>query len=395
MLNPNYLADVSQETIEIFSEVENEIMRDIVRRILETGRITDTAKWQLEKAKEVGLLRKDVKEYLASALNMSRKEVDKLFKDAAIKSLAVDDMIYKQAGLVPVSILKSDNMKAILLQGTRSTQKLLRNFTRTTAKTATMALYNSLDKAYLLTEVGAYDYNRAIRQCVNELASQGMSRIAYPTGHVDTAETAVRRAVVTSLNQTCAELTLYRAEDVGWDLVEVTSHVGARPTHARWQGKVYSISGKKKGYKKLSTETGYGTGDGLCGWNCRHSFFPYFEGISERAFTPTSTREEIEENERVYQLTQKQRYYERKIRASKAECATLDQAVKSAKNETQEKMFKEDFAKASVKLKSREKKLTDYISAHPELNRQKEREWKGGFNHSVSAKAVWANRKSK
>ena len=395
MLDPMYLGSCTQEVVDIFTEVESEIMADIVRRITKTGDMTFTAKWQLQKAQAVGLLQGDVKGYLASTLNESRKEINRLFKEAAVKSIAVDDTIYKRIGFVPVSIFKSDNMKAIILQGTRNSYQLLRNFTKTTAKVADMALYNSLDKAYLLTQIGAYDYNRAIRQAVNELAKQGMAHVAYPSGHVDTTETAVRRAVLTSLNQTCAELQLYRADDVGCDLVEVTSHMGARPSHAEWQGRIYSISGKKKGYKSFRDETGYGTGDGLCGWNCRHSFFPYYEGISGRTFTPTATRAAAAENERIYNLTQKQRYYERQIRAAKAECAALDEAVKSAPNEEQEKMFREDFTNSSVKLKRREEKLKQFLANNPELNRQREREWKGGFNRSVSAKAVWANRKSK
>lgn len=395
MLDPTYLGNCTQDVADIFAEVENEIMSDIVRRITDTGNFTATAKWQLEKAQAVGLLQGDVKGYLASALEESRSEINDLFREAAVKSISTDDSIYAKVGVAPISIFKSDNMKSIILQGTKDTAQLLRNFTKTTATVADMALYNSLDKAYLLTQIGAYDYNRAIRQAVNDLAKQGMRRVAYPSGHIDTAETAVRRAVLTSLNQTCAELQLYRAEDVGCDLVEVTSHMGARPSHAEWQGGIYSISGKKKGYKSFRDETGYGTGDGLCGWNCRHSFFPYYEGLSGRSFAATDTRKSIAENEKVYNLTQKQRYYERQIRAAKAECSALNEAASSAKNDEQEKMFKEDFTNSSVKLKRREQRLKDFLSAHPELNRQREREWKGGFDRSVSAKAVWANRKAR
>ena len=203
MLDPTYLGNCTQDVVDIFAEVENEIMSDIVRRITDSGGFTATAKWQLEKAQAVGLLQGDVKGYLASALDESRSEINSLFKEAAVKSIATDDSIYAKVGVVPISIFKSDNMKSIILQGTRDSTQLLRNFTKTTATVADMALYNSLDKAYLLTQIGAYDYNRAIRQAVNDLAKQGMRHVAYPSGHVDTTETAVRRAVLTSLNQTC------------------------------------------------------------------------------------------------------------------------------------------------------------------------------------------------
>lgn len=70
----------------------------------------------------------------------------------------------------------------------------------------------------------------------------------------------------------------------------MTAHGGARPEHAEWQGKVYSRSGKSKKYPSLVDKTGYGTGPGLGGWNCRHSMFPFYEG-STRAYTD----EELEE----------------------------------------------------------------------------------------------------
>lgn len=78
---------------------------------------------------------------------------------------------------------------------------------------------------------------------------------------------------------------------MGCDLVEVTAHAGARPEHAEWQGKVYSRSGKSKKYPDLVEVTGYGTGPGLGGWNCRHSMFPFYENISTRTYN----NEELEE----------------------------------------------------------------------------------------------------
>jgi DNA-binding response OmpR family regulator len=118
------------------------------------------------------------------------------------------------------------------------------------------------------------------------------------------------------------------------------------------------------------------------------------EGVSGRTFTPTKTREEIEANEFIYMLTQKQRYYERQIRAAKTECYLYDEALKSALNDTLRRMYKDDFNSAAIKLKRREAALLQFLAEHPELNRQREREWKSVFGHSVSMKAVWAYRKS-
>lgn len=395
MLDPSFLDHCSQDIVDMFSEIENEIMLDIVRRILKTGKVTKTAEYEYRKAKSMTLLRGEVSPIINRVLKASKKEVTSLFKNTAVKAIRTDDIIYALKGIEPVDVLETDNMLSIILQGADDAMKLLGNFTKTTAQVADKSLYNSLDKAYLLVQTDIYDYNRAIRQAVNDLAKHGIYRVAYPSGHIDTTETSVRRAVLTALNQTCAKLQLYRAEDVGCDLVEVTSHIGARPSHAEFQGKVFCLKGKRDGYKNFEESTGYGTGEGLCGWNCRHSFFPFFEGLSVSAYKSIRDKVNKKENEAYYYASQKQRYYERNVRAAKAECTALNEAVLYAENEEQKNMFYDDFICASVKLKRREEKLKAFLGSHPELKRQREREWKSGFDRSVSAKAVWANRKSK
>ena len=129
---------------------------------------------------------------------------------------------------------------------------------------------------------GAFDYEAAVRSAIKELAGAGLAAIEYPdSGRVDSIETAVRRAVITGINQTAGKLQMELADEVGCDLVEVSAHAGARPEHTLWQGKIYSRSGTSEKYPDFVTATGYGTGAGLCGWNCRHSFGPYIEGAPQ------------------------------------------------------------------------------------------------------------------
>lgn len=84
-------------------------------------------------------------------------------------------------------------------------------------------------------------------------------------------------------------LQLARMEEMDCEFVEVTAHEGARPTHAVWQGRVYHRGGAVvqdgERYEDFETATGYGTGPGLCGWNCRHNFYPFYPGISVRNYT--------------------------------------------------------------------------------------------------------------
>ncbi|MCD8049580.1 MAG: phage minor capsid protein, partial [Clostridia bacterium] len=189
-----------------------------------------------------------------------------------------------------------------------------------------------------------------------------------------------------------------RCEELGCDLVEVTAHYGARPSHAEWQGQVYSLSGETQGYDKLSDATGYGTGDGLMGWNCRHSFAPFFEG-SKRSYTDEQLREMKEhtvtyngEKMTDYEASQLQRSMERDIRKTKRELTALDELQKNKPtNET-----KTEFAALSVKLKNQEAKLKNFCK---QTERRLDTTRTGvfasqsgmGFGRSTSMKAVWAN----
>ena len=83
-------------------------------------------------------------------------------------------------------------------------------------------------------------------------------------------ESAVRMNIITGVTQTCGKLQELRADEVGWDLMELTAHSGARPSHMSWQGKIVSRSGQK-GYLSLD-DIGYGTVTGFKGVNCRHDW---------------------------------------------------------------------------------------------------------------------------
>ena len=113
-----------------------------------------------------------------------------------------------------------------------------------TAITARKALENSLDRAYLQVLSGAFTREQAIKNAVTDLAKQGITKIAYPSGSSISVEAGIRRAVTTGINQTVAELQIARAGELGSDLVETSSHSGARPSHAVWQGQVFSLSGR-------------------------------------------------------------------------------------------------------------------------------------------------------
>ena len=290
MLGPEYLAQLPNALCSLWRQVEDDILRDIARRITAADGMTETAVWQAQRMELLRTVQNDTVNTLAKYAKRSRSEIRRLLTEAGTATLAADDAVHRAAGKDPVPGNESPALLDLLNAGYRQTLGSWQNLTATTAATVTGELEQRLDRAWLQVSTGAIDYNTAIRRAVDDLAD-GMKYVTYPTGHRDTLETAVRRCVLTGVNQAAAKLQLARMEELGCEFVEVTAHEGARPSHAVWQGKIYHIGGAVTldgvRYEDFAKATGYGTGAGLCGWNCRHNFYPYWPGISVPNYTET------------------------------------------------------------------------------------------------------------
>lgn len=332
MLSPDYLAHIPDAACALWQQVEEDILADIARRLAKMGEVTDTALWQVKRLEQIRLFRSDVVRRLKKASGQSEALIRQLLQLACTQALQADDVAHEAAGQTVSAMNDSIALRNLLTAGAKQTNGTMANITATTANTATRQFERALDRAWLQTTSGAFDYKTAVRRCVADLASTGLEAVRYPSGHVDTLEVAVRRAVVTGVNQSACRLQVERCKEVGCDLVEVTAHVGARPSHAQWQGKIYSISGKHSKYPPLS-ETGYGTGAGLGGWNCRHNMFPFWEGISEPQYTPQRLAELDAKNIEYkgkqysrYEINQMQRSRERRVRRWKRQYAMEEAA---------------------------------------------------------------------
>lgn len=400
MLTPHYLAECSDELIRLLGELDESIMRDFVRRLVKAGHITDAAKWQAQHMMEAGALYDDIVAEAARMTGKTETAVRELFREAGLKSVAYDINICRAAGLSPLPLAASPAAMQVLLSGMEKTKGMLDNLTMTTANGAQRAFIEAATLAEMQVESGAFDYVTAIRNAVHTAASGG-AWVLYPTGARSRLDTATRRAVLTGVNQTAAALTLAYADDMGCDLVETTAHMGARPEHAVWQGQVFSRSGKSRRYPDFVTATGYGTGPGLCGWNCRHSFYMFFEGVDERAYSRAQLDEYANARVRVngkempyYEATQRQRAMERRVRDTRRELAGLDGGIKAAPDEAVKNALQQDFDSVAARLKRQEAALKDF-TRQAGLALDTSRVQVQGFGRSTSAKAVWAAKRGR
>ena len=234
--------------------------------------------------------------------------------DIATQKAAIEEGKLPE-GTIPLSA--SASFSQVINANAIRTNATLKKLTGTIAIDVNGKINKYMDMCQLMVQSGGFTQTAAVDVAVRRFSAEGIGYFEYvkkgnKTERIYTSiEAAVRRACITGVNQATAEVSLDNAAELETDLVEVTSHADARPDHAEWQGKVYSISGSSNKYRKLSEATGYGTGPGLCGWNCRHSFYAYIEGVSEKV-KPEKYDQELYENE------QKQRHNERMIRYWKA-----------------------------------------------------------------------------
>ncbi|MDU7338601.1 MAG: phage minor capsid protein [Clostridium sp.] len=398
MLPPDYFDYAADDLLELYSKLDETITRDIVRRLVKTGGVSATADWQIQRLQESGLLLDDIIRAVSQMTDASDQQVRVLFEDAGIQALEIDRGIYQAAGLSPPPLRQSLGAMQVLQAGIQKTAGHLKNLSMTTAVATQQSYINAVTLAEMQVESGAFDYVTAIRNAVRSAAESG-AEVLYPTGHRDKLDVAIRRATLTGVTQTAAQISERYADDMGCDLVETTAHPGARPEHQAWQGQVFSRSGKNKDYPDFVESTGYGSGEGLCGWNCRHSFFPFFEGISSSAY-PRKTLQEYEsqsvqyngETIKYYDATQMQRAMERQIRATKRELAGYDAGIKSSDSEELKNALTERFQATSVKLSQHKSQMEDFLDQTGML-RQGEREQVLGFSRSQAQKAVWANKR--
>lgn len=387
MLAPDYLDHAPDSIVVLWQQAEDDILRDVARRIGKMDTLTPTANWQLWRYQQTEAVRKDVVKLLARYSGKSEAEIRRLMQEAATAALEAEDEIYYHYGKEPTPFEESVPLQNLLNAGYRQTAGSFSNLTATTANTVSGAFEQALDRAWLQVSSGAFDYKTAVKRAVDGLADS-MPYVTYPSGHKDTLEVACRRAVLTGVNQTGAKLQEARMDEMNASFVEVTAHGGARPSHAVWQGKRYHRGGEVNylghHYEDFESATGYGTCAGLCGWNCRHQFFVVFPELgSPPAWTQESLEQlnarNIEYDGRLYtryEISQMQRARERAVRKWKRRYLAEDEAGA-------------DTTASAVKLRAARAELNDFVS-RTAGRVDSARTSVHGFGRSEASRAAWA-----
>ena len=364
MLTEQDFIRIERQANSIYNNLELQIIEEIATRIANFGYANMVVLNDLRIAQEMGYLYEDIIKLVAEYNNTTAEEVNKIFYEAGEKSLKFDDKIYKEAGLQPLPLKQSESIKQVMNAAILRTAGNLQNLCITTANTAQTQFYNSINMAYMEVSTGVKSYTQAIIDTISKISSQG-AVITYPSGAKRSLESAVRTNIVTAINQNCGKLQELRADEMGWDLMEITAHSGARPEHAHWQGKIVSRSGQK-GYLSLR-DIGYGEATGFKGINCRHDWYPYYKG-STRTYTQKELskwkNEKVEYNGKKitkYEATQKQRYFERQIRQNKKDLKAQQTILTSNDENIDIKQVQDEIRNIKANEKANREALDDFL----------------------------------
>jgi hypothetical protein len=335
MLTPEKLSSYEfNKVTKLYNQLNIDISSDIIRRIEKMGDITESSKYQIKK-----LIQLDGKEIFNKALletakldNATISSLKELYEDMAYEDMQGYKELYNYRD-VPFKLKPSQYQ--ILNAGVNTTKKELKNFTNSIAFSSKELYINAVDKAYNKVVTGAFDYNTAIKQAYKEVAEQGIT-LKDKAGRNVNLDVAVRRNVLNGIKTTANEMNRDIEKQLGCDGYEVTSHIGARPTHAEAQGKQYALN--EKDARKYKLGLWEKVKDLWEEYNCRHTYFGIILGVSEPQYEKSELKELKEATVTLngkkvpyYEATERQRAIERDIRETKRTIDTLYKADKQYK----------------------------------------------------------------
>lgn len=417
MLRAEDFDGAADRMVEIYSRLENFILRDTARRVLNAGKLTATADRLIYKLEQMGESRQEIQKKLSELTGLSEKELRRLLQDAVLTSWKDDAQVMSQIGIEISSPLENKAYMRIIDAEYQKSRGELSNLTRTTMDAAQRDLISLLDDAEMRVSSGVQSYNAAAADVLDAYAGRGIM-VTYPSGTRRTLEAAVRCCVVTSMNQTAAQLTNQYIVEGGIEYILTSAHIGARTRqpgqpalagHDSWQGRVYKIRGSDPDAPNLFESTGYDidpqTGNGtvinplgLHGYNCRHSHQPWDKRLrnpwrDEKGNLIDGTGNEITdaENRERYKNSQKQRAMERAIRKTKRQFIVKQEEINASSGEYRDTLQAEYDAEAYRLI--RQNKAYSVFCKQNDLRPLQERLQVAKWSREQAAKARGAARR--
>ena len=155
MLPPDFLENIESQAINIYNNLELDIIKEIAERIANVGYANTVVKNDVLIAQEMGVLYQDIVNLVARTNKSTYQDTLEIFEKAGITSIEIDDNIYEKAGLNPINIKQDKTMMEYLIASAKKTNNNLQNLAMTTANTGQQDFLNVINEAYLQTSTGA------------------------------------------------------------------------------------------------------------------------------------------------------------------------------------------------------------------------------------------------
>lgn len=383
-----------------YRQLELDIMKDVIRRVKKARKITSAADWQINRLIILGNSTEDIQELIRKAVDGNEEEVRRLYAEVIEQEYTRNKDLYEKVGKEFIPYDQNPELQQITDALVQQSSEELQNITKTMGFMIPQngkdqfidmsGIYGDyLDQSITGLANGAYDYSTLIRRMTTGMTRSGVRSDHkfsdtgtrpgvdyYESGWHNRIDVAVRRALLTGFGQLAGQVTDMNAQRLGTQYFEVTWHAGARPEHAEWQGKVYTK-------EELVSKCGLGTGPGLHGWNCRHDYYPFIPGVSERNYSDKWLAEQNAREAKktkykgkeynAYEATQKQRRMETAMRARREQVELLREAEADP----------DDITNAQCKYQALMNEYKDF-SAYMKLPEQMERVYTGRTHGRIS-----------
>jgi hypothetical protein len=403
--------ELSAPLVRVLLDMEDDILREIAAQLSRDGDISDTSKWRIRQLARAGRFDKRAAAIIAGYSEVEGGQAMDAVQTAAETEIGYLDNAVQAANAAGLSEYFSDipaetsamNAAKAFQRQAASDLNLVNTVMGYKAKSAYVNAVNAIYRDTAEGRQGALDImgkgaakavsgqmslQEATRKTIRELAQKGIPAFVDKRGREWSPEAYVMMDMRSTLGNTARAAQNARCDEYGINLIELSSHLGARPKCAIDQGKIYSRDGTSgvttdgagnKIHFTPFSQTSYGQPDGILGINCGHVQYPFAEGINFQRYFPYPK----EENDRRYMQFQQQRAMERGIRAAKRECMML-----------QETGDTEGLQKASLRLRNQREKYRAYCK-ETGLKQHNDRTQVYGYDRSRSSKTVWAERKAK
>lgn len=404
MLEPDYFYGKSDVLISYEQELEDWILQDIAMRLLKAGAVAGTTDMELYKLQQLGMHQNEIVKRLSALTQKSTAEIRRLLQDAVLTSWDDDRSTLARLGIDAASPLENPVVIELLDAEFKKTLGEVNNLTRSTMMQSQRDLMNMLNVAEMRVAAGVQSYSAAVCGILDQYGKTGVM-VDYPTGTRRTLEAAVRMCVVTSMNQTAAQVTNHYISEHKVEYVLVSAHLGARiqgkgqpylAGHDNWQGRVYKISGSEPDAPNLAEMTGYdivnGNGHvinplGLHGYNCRHSHKPWNKSLRNPYLDENGNLKiDSEENRKVYELQQQQRAMERAIRQTKRQLLVKQAEIDGVAETDVKTMLQPEYDRLAYRLREQNQKYKQFCTDNG-LQTQADRIKVAGFKRAQAAKA--------